>query len=123
MSDDKRHLYALRGFRPTYDHIKHLAPSTIEDIVEADLGIEFEMLRDSDAGRALIERAMYDLGRALSGLVEVNAADTQAVTELQVQARTANRIVSYICEAISNGIQARERVEQQGDHTHDQFDD
>jgi len=120
MPDEPKPLYERRAYRPNLAEMAQtMDGSALSDIAEVDLGIEIQQFLSQDAGRYLAGRAQQMYDDATERLALVNAADTQAVIALQVQARAAWYFTTWCAESIRHGNEARNRIEQQGDQPHD----
>lgn len=118
MADEPKPLYERRAYRPDYAELAQtMDEATISDIAEIDLSIEIQQFLSQDAGRFLAGRAQQMYDDATQRLALVNAADTQAVIALQVQARAAWYFTTWCAEAIRHGQEARNRIDQQGDES------
>lgn len=58
-------------------------------------GFDAEAFMDSDMGRFIRARANEELHQAQDALVAVDAGDVKAIRELQLQARVAERVLTY----------------------------
>lgn len=74
------------------------------------LGFDVEAFMSSDIGRYLQIRASRELEQAQDALVAADASDLHAIRELQVQARVAQRILTYLADALQEGTNAEERL-------------
>jgi hypothetical protein len=120
MVDEPKPLYERRAYRPNFAELAgSMDEAALSDVAEVDLGIEIQQFLSQDAGKFLAGRAQQMYDDATEKLALVNAADTQAVIALQVQARAAWFFITWCAEAIRNGNEARNRIDQQGDQPHD----
>lgn len=82
----------------------------------AIFGAEVRHFVDEDRiGQYLIARAKEDLAEAHQALVEVNPSDYAKITALQLDARVANRVRSWLGEAIESGRAAEVQIQQERD--------
>lgn len=97
-------IYKGRGWRPKLSELAHLNPDAIVDIMTADLGVEYEMLASSDAGRALVMRALHELVDAWEQLETVDPESPADIRQIQMQAQVARRFIAWL----NDGIAAKE---------------
>lgn len=83
---------------------------------KAVFGREVEQFIEEDRiGRYLVEKARKQAQEAMEKLVEVDPTNTGAIMKLQFQATVANRVAGWLGEAVSEGRQALDVIQQERD--------
>lgn len=93
------------------------AQASLEPLMEqAVFGAEVtEFLERDRIGQYLVDRAREDLERAHTLLVDVSPYDPAAIAKLQQDARVANRVRTWLAEAIDSGTAAAAALQQERD--------
>lgn len=82
------------------------APEDQERLRTVQFGIDVERFVQSDIGRYLLGCAAMDKAQALLGLADVDAADANAVRELQMIIRRADSFKEWLEDAMTAGDNA-----------------
>lgn len=83
---------------------------------QATFGREVQEFIEADRiGQYLVDRARDDLDKARDALVSVDPTETKTIIKLQLDARVAMRVRSWLSEAIETGQAARVTLEQERD--------
>lgn len=80
----------------------------------AGFGMDVEKFMRSELGRYLQRRAQDDISRAQDALLTVDPEDAKAVRALQNEAAVAERVLSWLGEAVTQGEQAARQFEAEG---------
>lgn len=75
---------------------------------EVEFGLDVERFMGSTVGRYLQRRANEDREAALEALATVDAEDAKAVRALQNQVAVAEKVLTWLGEAVTAGEQAEE---------------
>ena len=82
----------------------------------AVFGREVEIFIDQDPiGQYLVKRAREDIEAAQEGLLEADPEDPKAIRGLQFKAAVANRVRTWLGEAIQNGRAAAAQMQLERD--------
>lgn len=82
-------------------------------MAEVKLGIELEQFLNSETGQYLHGRAAADLHDAWVELEKVDPTDPEAIRKTQNKAWVARNFLAWMAEAISNGRNAEQRLQQE----------
>lgn len=74
-----------------------------------------EFVEHDRIGQYIIDQAQADLAEAQSKLLEVDPTDAKAIAALQLDARVAQRVRTWLAEAIQNGRDAETLIQQERD--------
>lgn len=80
-------------------------------------GFDVEAFMRQDIGQYFSLRASRELEEAQDALVDCDASDHAQVRQLQLQARVAQRVLSWFAEAVTEGENARTQFEQAFDES------
>jgi hypothetical protein len=87
-------------------------PDTQLRLAEVRLGLDTEQFLKTPVGRYLLGRAEHDAQDAIDRLKTVDAADANAVRKAQGDAILVERFMAWLNDAIMNGRNAEEQLEQ-----------
>ena len=76
------------------------------------VGVEAEVLLESQLGNYLEARAADEIEQAKSGLIEVHHSDNVKIQALQLQAIVAGKALTWIHQAIADGQNAHSQLDQ-----------
>ena len=78
----------------------------------AVFGKQVEAFLSSDIGRYLLSRALEQKKLAQAEFLEVNCADVEKVRQLQNTIMQANSIAGWLSDAVQDGLQALNIIEE-----------
>ena len=79
---------------------------------EAKLGEDAKDFLDSPLGKLLKGRAILEIEDAQAALLTVEPEDVATIRKLQFKAAVARQFVSWLADAVANGDQAFEQLEE-----------
>lgn len=90
--------------------------ASAEMLEAAVFGREVEDFINNDRiGQYLINRARADLDKAYDALISVDPTQTAQIIKLQLDARVATRVRTWLAEAIQDGRHATVQLQQERD--------
>lgn len=98
-----------------FEGIEFVSEQQRQYFQEARLGIDFETFLRSDVGRCLQGRAVAEYEEAKEGMLKCNPDSffgRRKIRKFQQQAKAANNFLSWCVDAITNGRQAEQLLEE-----------
>jgi len=81
-------------------------------IKRAVFGKQVETFFNSEIGRYILSRALEQKTEAQRQFLEINCADVEKVRELQNRITQANDIARWLADAVTDGLQAMNLIEE-----------